>query len=105
MKFPITRETLQEFTLDQEYKERKEEHLQSQVAEMLRQICSEFKHTMLLNMGAKRFIWRGLKTVRTKEKPEREEMCAVLMSKLRETFIDCDITVDALKTYIIIDWS
>lgn len=105
MKFPITRQALQEFTLDEEYKERKEEEREKQVVEMLRQICSEFKHTMLINMGSKRFIWRGLKPLRTREKSERDEICSLLLSRLAQTFIDCTITIDQLKTYIIIEWS
>lgn len=63
-------------------------------------------------MGEKRFVWNELKYIRPGSKyginvSELSEtvLIPLLVAKLKETFIGCDIIIDPLKTYLIIDWS
>jgi hypothetical protein len=63
-------------------------------------------------MSEKRFIWNELKYIRPGSKyginvSEVSEtvLIPLLVAKLKETFIGCDIIIDPLKTYLIVDWS
>ena len=62
-------------------------------------------------MNDNRFIWNGLTNITqpTFNSPtfdaDESVLIPILVEKLKETFIDCDIVIDPLKTYIIIDWS
>ena len=40
-----------------------------------------------------------------KPDPEAEKYLPEFISLLQETFVDCKLTIDPLKTYLIIDWS
>jgi hypothetical protein len=62
-------------------------------------------------MAEKRFVWNELRTIR---KPKcggndidvsESILIPLLVEKLKENFIGCNIIVDPLNTYIIIDWS
>lgn len=63
-------------------------------------------------MSEKRYVWDGLKYIRPGSRagidvsPISETvLIPLLVEKLKETFIGCDITIDPLNAYLIIDWS
>jgi hypothetical protein len=116
MKFPITRESLQAFDFVKEQQEKLEEEIQKRFTQILDGICNEFQRTMQLNSKEKRFVWRNLHllssphmiqyqygTYSSSTKPL--ELDQLFIEKLKGVFIGCDIIVDPLKTYLIIDWS
>jgi hypothetical protein len=117
MKFPITRESLQAFDYLTEQKEKLEEEIQKSFTQMVDIICREFQQTMQSNSTEKRFVWRNLHLVRNLHINVRFPVgstCNTMnidaylprfIEKLKETFIGCDIIIDPLKTYLIIDWS
>jgi hypothetical protein len=135
MKFPISRESLQAFDYAKEQEELREEEIQKRLGQILEQLCVEFKQSMPSNSKEKRFVWRridlltqlglclilgnalkpmympskdnvsGKDIYNIHEKASRMEYLPQFIEKLKEVFIGCDIIVDPLKTYIIIDWS
>jgi len=63
-------------------------------------------------MAEKRFIWDGVRSMRSGGiygvygvDISDSDLINLLVEKLKDTFIDCDVIIDPLKTYIIIDWS
>lgn len=67
-------------------------------------------HTKI--MSEKRYVWDGLKYIRPGSRdgiyvsPISETvLIPLLIEKLKETFIGCDISIDPSNTYLIIDWS
>ncbi len=109
MKFPITRESLQEFDLDKEKEELREEEIQKGITRILEHICTQIKQTMHSNSKEKKFVWRQINSIRQFNIPgfnsKMDEYLPRFIEKLKETFIGCDIIIDPLKTYLIIDWS
>ena len=119
MKFPITRESLQAFDQKKEDAEQKEEFVQRMIEMCVKEICNEVVKGMTTYSREKRFIWSNLRlsnginyemTYRTggggtTQHITIEFIFPRLVEKLKETFIGCDIFVDPLKTYLIIDWS
>ena len=120
MKFPITRQSLQAFDNDKEQNELKEEEFQKKFAQLLENICTEFKKNMASNSKKKMFVWRlqGLRQLHVPRisnygsynsgtiiTENFQEYIPILLEKLYEIFIGCDIIVDPLKTYLVIDWS
>lgn len=134
MKFPITRQALQNFDPVQEKKNRDDLAIKIQINSIVEKICGEiqeqmewtgpslstmrsaFNHAHIGHdtkekhdkiMKDKRFVWDGLRTIRYSTTLELSEsvLIPLLIEKLKETFIGCDIIIDPLKTYIIIDWS
>lgn len=83
---------------------------------MLDELCKEFKQRMHVNCTEKKFIWRGLPLlyrrigdiIRCQNGSSVDivdEYSFKIIEKLTELFVGCDIMIDPLKTYIIIDWS
>jgi hypothetical protein len=117
MKFPITRESLQAFDSSKDAEELFEEEIQKHHNAILDSICFKFKRDIELNSKERRFVWRELHTLRiiyktidlgvgsTCKKINIDHYLPRFIEKLNETFIGCDIIVDPLKTYLIIDWS
>ena len=109
MKFPITRQSLQAFDNYKEQNELKEEEFQKKFAQFLENICTEFKKNMPSNSKKKRFVWylQGLQQLYVPGiiTMNFQEYIPMLLEKLHEIFIGCDIVVDPLKTYLVIDWS
>ena len=137
MKFPISRESLQAFNYAKELEELREEEVQKRLAQILEQLCAEFKENMNTNSKQKRFIWRRINLLMQFEMgmakpkympskdhvPGKDLVCHVpgkdliyekasfmeylpqFIDKLKELFVGCDIIIDPLKTYLIIDWS
>jgi hypothetical protein len=102
MKFPITRESLQAFDYAKEQEELRKEEVQKILAETLERFCTEFKQAMLSNSKEKKFVWHSLNKVRF---TFPKELLPQFIEKLQYTFVGCDVIIDPLKTYIIIDWS
>ena len=109
MKFPITRETLQGFDYAKDQDELKEEEVQKRFTLILDGLCKEFKQSMVSNMKEKKFVWRGLRNITMMNHPDnnssKKDYVPIFIEKLKELFIGCDIIIDPLKTYLIIDWS
>jgi hypothetical protein len=107
MKFPITRESLQAFDYAKEQEELKEEEIQKRLTLILDGLCKEFKQTMPSNSKEKKFVWRGLNNITTMSFQDRNsaKYVPIFIDKVKEVFIGCDIIIDPLKTYLIIDWS
>ena len=111
MKFPITRESLQAFDSAKEQEELKEEELQKHFMLILDSICKDLKRTMSSNSKEKKYVWRNIQAIHNMYNtgiPMHNTGLPHLhrfIEKLKETFIGCDIIMDPLKTYLIIDWS
>ena len=116
MKFPITRESLQAFDYAKEQEELKEEEIQKRFTQLIDIICSEIQQNMFSK--EKKYVWRNLHLARnlhtnihlgcgvtTNISKNIDDYLPQFIEKLKETFIGCDIIVDPLKTYLIIDWS
>ena len=105
MKFPITRESLQAFDYARDCQEEQKEQNQKRLMETLNQLCGDFKQNMRNNSKEKRFVWKQLNRVGYLMSTTNAESLSQFIDKLKEVFIGCDIIVDPLKTYLIIDWS
>jgi hypothetical protein len=117
MKFPITRECLQAFDYVKDQDELKAEGIQLRFTQIIDQLCKEFNESMRSNSNEKKFVWRQLMTIREFKytvsqnkglhgySSKTDEYLPQFIEKLKEVFIGCDIIIDPLKTYLIIDWS
>ena len=109
MKFPITRESLQAFDYAKEQEELREEEIQKHLTQWLDQLCKEFKQAMPSNSKEKKFVWGRLNNITMMNHQGRNSLkkdyIPIFIEKLKEVFIGCDIIIDPLKTYLIIDWS
>jgi hypothetical protein len=115
MKFPITRESLQAFDYAKDQEERFNEEIEKKFSKEVENICKEFKRTMHSNSKEKRFVWRlnDIRSLHMDVSFSAGSTCMTtnidvylprFVEKLKETFIGCDIIIDPLKTYVIIDW-
>ena len=112
MKFPITRECLQAFDYVKEQEEKMEEAIQKRFTKILDELCGAFMHSMPSNSKEKKFVWHGLlQNIRQFHiqgyigTNSKIDYLPQFIEKLKEVFIGCDIIIDPLKTYLIIDWS
>ena len=115
MKFPITRETLQSYDYEKVQEVIRDEEMQKKIDEYLDVICIEFKRMLLHSVREKRFVWgqgqhRGeLQQLKRFSKVGSNDyypqFIPQLIDKLKKLFIGCDIIIDPLQTYLIIDWS
>ena len=109
MKFPITRESLQAFDYAKELDELRDEEIQKRFALIIDELCKEFKQAMPANSKEKKFIWRGLNNISMMNRQDRnstkKDYITIFIDKVKEVFIGCDLIIDPLKTYLIIDWS
>jgi hypothetical protein len=130
MKFPITREALKRVDPQQVKKEKYEIIIESHIKSLVNGICQDIERIILYEtapfqnpkyndpskrkhdelMRDKRYIWE-LSNVRMNPNNlmhvnmNDSILIPCLVENLKETFIGCDIIVDPLKTYLIIDWS
>jgi len=109
MKFPTTREDLQAFDYAKEQEELREEEIQKRFTLILDGLCKEFKQNMPSNSKERKFVWRGLHNIQIMNHPDhnssKKDYIPIFIEKLKYTFVGCDIIIDPLKTYLIIDWS
>ncbi len=102
MKFPVTREQLQTYTLEAHQKEEKEEEIQKKLSDYIRGLCSEFSRNMERNLKLKEYAWIGLHLIPVA--PD-EKYLQQFIEKLRTLFLDCDISIDITRRYVLIKWS
>jgi hypothetical protein len=133
MKLPITRESLRAFDPAKEKNNKDEIAVQNHINLLVQGIADTIENRMLWTMpkpggevmirpsladqekahkqimNDRRFIWDGVRNIRISGRSildvSESVLIQLLVEKLKETFIGCDIIVDPLKTYIIIDWS
>ena len=133
MRFPITREDLKAIDIEEERKKEYNASIKSHINSLVYKICGEIEKRMLWEkpkgmphnhpsismekeahqkiINDKRFVWEGLINIKHIEYsdpyPDSKEpiLISLLIEKLKETFIGCDIIVDPLKRYVIIDWA
>ena len=131
MKFPITRERIKayglaveqldwaQFANNMEVDLRKEE-IEKCFTVALNELCDDFTKNIRSNPKDTRFVWRKLQTPRYFSPYVRhlsrgqnmieefvlssDEHLPRFVKSLEELFIGCNIIVDPLKTYLIIDW-
>lgn len=117
MKFPITRECLQAFGYKKqeekrkEEEERKEEEIQKKLAPMLESFCKDFERYISSNIYENKFVWWNIGPIKEMSPGtsigdmEKTPYLPRFVEKLKETFVGCDIIIDPLNSYIMIDWS
>ena len=145
MKFPITRNELQNFNKKKEINEKEKEERYKFFNILIEDICNKLENELLnpwINKNDTKIIWKDIDFLlfwkelsnsnkcnfyqlsydnikntfnrnynhpnyhRTMEQEVKlNEYLVEFIDLLKKNFIDCDITVDPLKTYIIIDWS
>ena len=109
MKFPITRESLQAFDYAKEQEELREEEIQKRLAQILEGLCKDFQQSMSSSIKEKKFVWRNLHNITMMNRPDynlsKNDYLPQFIETLKYTFVGCDIIIDPLKTYLIIDWS
>ena len=108
MKFPITRESLQAYDCALEHAQKQEEYIRMQIATLLSALCKDFEREMPSNQQEKKFKWRDIQhriSMTRTQKDMTVDCLPHLINKIKETFVGCDVQVDAFKTHIIIDWS
>lgn len=127
MKFPITRESLQSWDNNKDSEDlRIEAFIKEFIKEFNKQlmrtldiIYTQFQQQMHQNPYQKKFVFQQLRNYTMPFQQIRgscfngitdidkyiNEFIDKLTDKLKEDFIGCDIIIDPLKTYIIIDWS
>ena len=79
---------------------------------MIENLCNEFKMNIRSNSQQKKFVWQlnsnnihiNIRNL-SKFSHTLDEYLPRIIDKLKEIFIGCDIIIDPLKTYLIIDWS
>lgn len=96
MIFPITRESLQN------YKFIKETAEETKLALIVERICKDVSNSMTNNSFSKRKYSLNLTYM-----PHQIQLSdyTILVNKLKDIFIRCDITIDTYQTYLTIDWS
>ena len=117
MKFPITREALQEFDYAKDQEELMEKEVQKSLTQLVDIICKEVQASMRSLSKEKKYVWRNLHLARhlnimstlnhlhIMNTTNVDKYLPRFIEKLQETFIGCDIIMDPLKSYLIIDWS
>jgi hypothetical protein len=130
MKFPITRGTLQRFDPIEQKKIRDYIYLQKHIDTIVQEICSDIQFRMEWTMPSrliptlwhldkkkhdnimneKRYIWNKLGSIRQIMGTEfcidenEDILIKLLIEKLKQTFLGCDISIDPMNC-VIIDWS
>jgi len=134
MQFPITRESLKAFNRENTVEEKEKQKRYDFYRTLIKNICTDVEQTFLNSKTpVTQYVWKDIRIIGgwkniisephilkkiinnpnidlvqyyssdyhdtlTKYLPE-------FIDLLKETFIDCDIIIDPLKTYLIIDWS
>ena len=110
MQPPFTRQSLQAYNPVTEDEELLKQKIDKYITANVDAICKDLIQNMRNNYTEKKYIWRNIQSIcqvhihlglpRTPE-----NYLPVFIEKLKAIFLDCDIIVDPLKTYLIIDWS
>ena len=133
MKLPVTRESLRTFDPAKEKIYKDEIAIQNHINQLVQGIADTIENRMSWTMpkpggqaitrpslseqekahkqiiNDRRFVWDGVRNIRISGRSildvNESMLIPLLVQKLKENFIGCDITIDPLRTYIIIDWS
>ena len=123
MKFPITRESLKAWDYNKDTEDLRIEAIHKEINNQLKltldRIFPDFQREMHANScRTKKFVCQLSQSIMPIQQLGRRscngitdidkyinEFIDKLIDKLKENFIGCDIIIDPLKTYIIIDWS
>jgi hypothetical protein len=84
----------------------KEEEVQRRFSQLIDIICTEIQQNIYSK--EKKYVWRNLHLARnlhTSIPTETDEYLHRFVDKLNQTFVGCDIIMDPLKKYVVIDWS
>lgn len=120
MKFPITREALQAFDRVKDDQELFHERIQETVKRVVDEVCRQVTKHLYESSGP--FVCQHLRLllVSTADNTAHitpqykgrlpfdyivKNFLPPLLEKLKETFINCDITIDPVENYLTIDWS
>jgi len=109
MKFPITRKTLQAFDYEKEQEDKKDQEFQKTLKLLIDQLCEDFQKMMPSISHEKKFVWTNLIQITMMnhqvKNSTKKDYLPIFIDKVKELFIGCNIIIDPLNTYIIIDWS
>ena len=127
MKFPITREELQRFNYTLEMNQKRERDVDNKIEDILKRLCADFEKSIQTSTREKRYVWTDgnnkghgvfteifdfLRYYNNGVRGSQDDNISLfefkkkyLVEKIKEIFIGCDVIIDPLQTYIIIDWS
>ena len=109
MEFPISRERLQNYRVN----EALSVQIKQSVNEEIKKICKDIEKNVLTT-NSRKYVYKISSHI--KFGVSRPQNCQVslvqsagflkeLIVEIKNVFPDCDVIVDPLETYIIIDWS
>ncbi len=102
MKFPVTREQLQAYTVESYQAQQVEEGIQKKINEYVTCLCNEFVRDLPRDSASKQFVWVGLHLI---PKTPEEKYLQYFIERLKTLFVDCTIRTNEARTYVVIDWS
>jgi len=134
MEFPMTRESLKSFNREFHIAEKERQQRYDFYMTLIKKICNDVEQTLLNSKTpVTQYVWKdigvigdwknfinnlnmanmiiapiapkGLPAGTIRNSESVTKYLPEFISLLKENFIDCDIIVDPLKTYLIIDWS
>jgi hypothetical protein len=108
MEFPITRERLQNYRMNEDLKAEAKQLVSKEIVK----ICKDVEGTVL-STNEHKYVYRipsrikypNLRTSNQVILPQPVGILKELVAGIKDTFPDSDIIVDLLETYVIIDWS
>jgi len=110
MEFPISRERLQNYKLNEALSVENKQR----VLREIQKICKDVEITVLTT-NERKFVYRISGDIKnsnlrvTSNNMRRDQpvniLKELLVAEIHNTFPDCTVIVDPLETYIIIDWS
>ena len=104
MKFPITRDELQAYTVESFLLEVEEEDAQKRIKISVETLCREFNRYFRSNIPKKQFAWIGLQMI-PQDKSGKKKYMIQFFNEIKSLFVDCKINMDTSGIAIIIDWS
>ena len=110
MQLPITRTELQAYDPVVEEEKLLDQKIDKYITANVDAICKDLMQNMRNNYTQKKYVWRNIGSITNVHAhlglPRTpENYLPVFIEKLKAIFLDCDFTIDPLKTYLIIDWS
>jgi hypothetical protein len=107
MKFPITRERLQQYRSNEFLSNETEERINKVIDD----ICKSIERT-IINTNERKYVYdidsnikANLRPTMGVVLPQQKSILNEVLERLKEKFLDCKILVDPLEKYILIDWS
>ena len=107
MKFPITRERLQQYRTNEFLSNETEERINKVIDD----ICKSIERT-IINTNQRKYVYDIDSNIKANLRhtmgvvlPQQKSILNKVLERLKEKFLDCKILVDPLEKYILIDWS